>query len=513
MARLSVNIGNEPHTFALTPKGLNIGRLLDNDIVLNHAIVSRRHAHIELRGRQAWVIDLNSRNGVFVNRLRVREEQINDGDIITIGPFELNFEERAAQSVVLDDSRYFPLASDGRAVRTDGLPVSTLDLAEFYAIGMRLNQVVEFSELLDLVMDEVLRLVPAQRGFLLLRKGTELVPMVIHSQDGNEPAESGDDVVISGSIVRKALEEGEAVLTRDARLDFAGSESIISANIRSAVCVPLLFQGSATGVILLDSPGREQFNDQQRDMVAAIASQAAVAIERARLTEELRQQAQVRQNLERFLSPNVAQALSRYVLQYGKLWEAEEQLVSILFADIKGFTSLSERLEPHEVQDLLNEYLHEMTDVIFNYQGTVDKYIGDGIMAIFGAPRLPDEPQNDQHATQSVAAALEMQAAQKRLVDKLDPDKSFSIRIGVNTGLAYTGFFGTRHRLEYTAIGDTVNTASRLESAAEPGSIFISEYTRQKIGEAFVVQEMGELQLKGKEQRVRAYKVLSRNTS
>jgi adenylate cyclase len=321
------------------------------------------------------------------------------------------------------------------------------------------------------------------------------------------PAGTGE-VAISGSIVRKALEGGEAVLTKDARLDFAGSDSIISANIRSAICTPLLLQGSTIGVILLDSPGREKFTERDRDLVTAIANISAVAIERARLTEELREQSQLRQNLERFLSPNVAKALARHVAQYGKLWEAQEQVVSVLFADVKGFTSLSERLSPREVQDLLNEYLHEMTDVIFRYNGTVDKYIGDGIMAIFGAPRLPDEPVDDEHAIRAVAAALEMQAAQKRLVDKWEPSKAFSIRIGVNTGTAFTGFFGTRHRLEYTAIGDTVNTASRLESAAEPGSVFIGDDTAQMVRAGFNLQEMGQLQLKGKQRLVSAFKVL-----
>jgi adenylate cyclase len=247
-------------------------------------------------------------------------------------------------------------------------------------------------------------------------------------------------------------------------------------------------------------------------MVVAIANLAAVAIERARLTEELRVQGQVRQNLERFLSPNVAQALARYVAQHGKLWEAQEQIVTVLFADVKGFTALSERLSPREVQDLLNEYLHEMTDVIFRYNGTVDKYIGDGIMAIFGAPRLPEDPLDEQHAFRAVSAAVEMQQAQQRLVRKLDPDKAFTIRIGVNTGPAFTGFFGTRHRLEYTAIGDTVNTASRLESAAEPGTVFIGEDTARLVSDQFELQEMGELQLKGKQQRVRAYKVLGRRS-
>ena len=503
MSRLTVTVNGEKRIYPLTPRGLTIGRQLDNEIVLNHAIVSRKHVRVEMRGRHAWLIDLESRNGVTVNRLRVKEEQLRDGDVIGVGPFELTYEERAAQSVVLDDNRYFPLASDGLSISANQLSLPTADLQEFYSIAMRVNQVLDYRELLDLVMEEVMRVVPAQRGFLLLRKGDELVPRVV------TPAATGD-IAISSSIVRKALDAGEAVLTRDARLDFAGSDSIISANIRSAICVPLLTQGNSIGVILLDSPGREQFNERGRDMVMAIANLSAVAIERARLTEELQQQGQIRQNLERFLSPNVAQALSRYVQKHGRLWEAQEQQVSVLFADVKGFTSLSERLSPREVQDLLNEYLHEMTDVIFRHQGTVDKYIGDGIMAVFGAPRLPGEPFNEQHAVQSVSAALEMQAAQRRLVERTDPSKAFTIRIGVNTGMAFTGFFGTRHRLEYTAIGDTVNTASRLETAAEPGSVFIGEDTARQVSEQFLLQEMGELQLKGKQQRVRAFKVLGK---
>lgn len=503
MARVSVTINNVQNTLALTDKGLNIGRQLDNDIVLNHAIVSRHHARLELRGRQSWVRDMDSRNGVFVNRLRVKEERLSDGDTITIGPFELRFEDRAAQSVVLDDNQYFPLTSDGMALHEGEIAIPEIDFQEFYSISLRLNQILDVAELLEAIMEEIFKLVDAERGLLLLKKGSELVPMLVY------PAGLGD-VTISSTLVRKALEGGEAVLTRDARLDFAGSESIISANIRSAISVPLLLRGTPMGLILLDSPGREKFAERDRDLVVAVATQAAVAIERASLTDELRQQATVRQNLERFLSPNVASALSRYVTQHGKLWEAQEQTVSVLFADIVGFTTLSETMLPHEVQDLLNEYLHEITDVIFRYNGTVDKYIGDGIMAIFGAPRLPDEPPNDHHALDAVCAAMDMQVTQKRLVDKLDPGKAFMIRIGVNTGKAYTGFFGTRHRLEYTAIGDTVNTASRLESAAKPGTVFIGSETYDAIGDAFVVQEMGKLQLKGKKHLVGAYQVIER---
>jgi adenylate cyclase len=503
MARLSVVINGEKNTLPLTSSGLRIGRALDNDIVLNHAIVSRHHAQVELRGRDTWVTDLNSRNGIFVNRLRIKEEQLSDGDVLQVGPFEFHYEDRAAQSVVLDDNKYFPLSADAREVNSAELPELALDLKEFYRISKRLNAILDLRELLDAVMEEVLKVVPAQRGLLMLRKGAELVPMVVY------PPSQGD-VTISSTIARKALEGNEAVLTRDARLDFAGSDSIISANIRSAVCAPLVSESKALGLIYVDSPGRDQFGDRERDLLAAVANQAATTIERARLTEELRQQARLRQNFERFMSPNVAQLMASYVSQHGQLWEPQELIVSVLFADVKGFTSLSETLSPREVQDLLNEYFHEMTEVIFQHNGTLDKYIGDGIMALFGAPQLAQPVDPAVSAEQAVDAALNMIAAHQRLVEKLDASKRFSFRIGINTGQVYAGFFGTKQRLEYTVMGDTVNTASRLEGKADLNSVLISEATRAQIGDKFAVQEMGDFQLKGKAQLVHTYKVLGR---
>ena len=333
MARLSVTINGDKRTFALTEQGLQIGRALDNDIVLNNVIVSRHHAQVRLRGRETWAIDLGSRNGISVNRLRVKEEQLHDGDILQVGPFEIRFEDRAAQSLVLDDNQYFPLASESKQVSSGELPELALDLKEFYRISKRLNSLVDLHDLLDVVMEEVQRAVPAQRSMLLLRKGDELVPMVIH------PPTVGD-VALSSTITRKSIDANEAVLTRDARLDFAGSQRIISANIRSAICAPLISDGRATGLIYVDSPGREQFNEHQRDLLAAVANLAAIHIERARLTDALREQAQLRQNFERFMSPNVAQMMASYFVQHGQLWEPQELIVSVLFADVKGFTKI-----------------------------------------------------------------------------------------------------------------------------------------------------------------------------
>jgi len=500
MALITLDINGEHKTYPIEARGLRIGRALENDIVLNHAIVSRHHAEIVVNGRDVWVRDTNSRNGVFVNRLRIKEEQLRDGDVVQIGPFELRFEERAAQNVVLDDSRYFPVASEASGVV---VPELNIDLREFFRIARRLNLIIDMGELLDAIVEEVLRLIPAQRALLLLKRENELVPRVIYPP-------SRQEVVISSTIVRKALEAGEVVLTRDARLEIGGTESIISANIRSALCAPLLVEQGAIGLIYLDSPGRDRFGSRERDLLAAIANQAAVTIERARLTEELRKQEASRQLFERFVSPSVARDVASYFSEHGRLREPQELIVSVLFADVKGFSSLSERLSPREVQDLLNEYLHEMTEVIFRHNGTLDKYIGDGIMAIFGAPQVNEHQDYHTTAIQAVDAALDMIEAHRRLIEKLDPSKAFDFRIGINTGPVYAGFFGTRQRLEYTVIGDTVNTAARLESRADLNSVLISEATRNAIGDAFILQEMGDYQLKGKAQLVHTYKVIGR---
>jgi adenylate cyclase len=503
MARLSLVIAGEQRIFPIGPDPLAIGRALDNDIVLNHAVVSRHHAVVALEGHAVVVRDLDSRNGVFVNRLRVKSVQLADSDLIQVGPFELRFEERAAEVVVLDDDRYFALSNDARPVRGDELPHSTLGLQTFCRLVARLNRALTQRELFDAVIAEVLGMIPAERAFLLLRRNGELVPMVIH------PAGQGE-LAVSKTIVRQALDGGAAVLTRDARIDFAGSDSIISQNIRSALCVPLIGQQETIGIVLLDSPGRDCFTNAHRDLLVAIASQVAIAIERAQLMEELYQQEQLRLSLERFMSPNIAELVARHIGQHGRLAEPEELPVTVLFADVEGFTTLSERLRPREVQDLLNEYFHEMTEVIFAFDGTLDKYIGDGIMAVFGAPRLPDEPPVAQHSVRAVEAALHMLAAHKRLLGKLEPHKAFNIRIGINTGLVYAGFFGTRHRLEYTVLGDTVNIAARLESHAQPNGILISAAVAAAVHEQFALHEVGELHLKGKEQRVLAYRVLEK---
>ena len=181
----------------------------------------------------------------------------------------------------------------------------------------------------------------------------------------------------------------------------------------------------------------------------------------------------------------------------------EVREVSVLFADISGFTSMSEKMSPSAVALLLNEYLSRMTDVIFKYEGTLDKYIGDAIMAVFGAPLdMPD------HAERAIRAALEMQERLAEWNAERKEGPEFRVRIGINSGKALAGEIGSVNKKEYTVLGDTVNTASRLESSvAKPGSVVIGANTHAMVEGLFECRSLGSFSLKGKSLEVPCFEV------
>jgi adenylate cyclase len=179
--------------------------------------------------------------------------------------------------------------------------------------------------------------------------------------------------------------------------------------------------------------------------------------------------------------------------------------VTLMFVDIRGFTPLSERIQPEEVIQVLNEYLDLCTQAVFQFEGTLDKFIGDGVMAIFGAPiPLPDHPER------AVRAALEMKKGSAALAQRLTEKYGYSVSfgIGLNTGDAVIGNIGAKNRLDYTAIGDTVNMAARLESNAKPGQILISQSTYDAVKDLFEITPLGEIKVKGKEKPVAVYQVV-----
>jgi adenylate cyclase len=185
------------------------------------------------------------------------------------------------------------------------------------------------------------------------------------------------------------------------------------------------------------------------------------------------------------------------------LLEAKDVSVTILFTDIVGFTKLSERLNPLDVNMLLNQYFSRMTDIIFEYEGTLDKYVGDRLMAVFGAP-----VEKDDDAERAIRAALRMRQELAEMMQNESPDRKFDVRLGINTGHVVAGNIGSPKRMDYTVIGDSVNIASRLESSAEPNQILIGEETYRNVKDKFNIQKVGSKTLRGKTESVMVYEVL-----
>jgi adenylate cyclase len=212
-----------------------------------------------------------------------------------------------------------------------------------------------------------------------------------------------------------------------------------------------------------------------------------------------------RRRLAQFFSPEVLREVVRHRHEHSL--GSSRRMVTVLFADIRGFTALSEKLQPEEVAEMLREYLTEMTEVVFEHGGTVDKYIGDCVMALYNVPL-----EDPHHVRNAMRTALAMQERTLEVSARWEARLGAAIRsgIGINTGEAVVGTLGSRQRLEYTAIGDTINLGSRLESLTkERGvAIIISEFTRQHMPPEFLTRELGEVTVRGRTQPVKVYGLL-----
>ncbi len=323
-----------------------------------------------------------------------------------------------------------------------------------------------------------------------------------------DESHKGDgSVTISKTIVQKILEEKVALYSLDAGKEFAGAQSIAAAKIRSFMSAPLWNQDRVIGVVHLDSTNLQQFTPAELDMLSAIANYAAVGIEQSRLNRRIQEAQKAKAKLERYHSANV---IKRILSTTGETssanisLEVQEMDCSILFADVVGFTSMSEKMEPRQVALLLNDFFSRMTDIIFEYEGTLDKYIGDEIMAVFGAPI----PYAD-HAIRAVRAALAMRKVQEEANEKRVNEARLRIRTGINSGRVVAGDIGSLKRMDYTVLGSPVNMASRLVKAtAEANKIIIGKETYGLIKDHFKTASLGTAKLRGLTEESEIYEVL-----
>ena len=365
-------------------------------------------------------------------------------------------------------------------------------------IARTLVATLPLPEILNRVLDLLLTHVPAERASLLMAdpETGELKPRLSRRSDGR-PA---DGTVISRTLIDMTLAQRVAILTCDVRLDprFDSSKSIYASDVRSLICGPLYEGSEIIGVLYVDNPVTKQFVEADLELFTALTNYAAVAIAQSRLAERLARESRNRERLERYHSPAVVE---RVLARQDEMLAAQEKDISVLFADVVGFTTMSETRPPTEVAAMLNTFFSRMTDEIFAEEGMVDKFYGDAILGVFGAP----VDQSD-HADRAVRAALAM----RRAVAEMNANGSLPqlrIRYAINSGVAIAGDVGSARRRDYTVLGDVVNTAARLQTIAEPDQIVISRATHDRIRSPIATSSLGEMPLRGRASKVEVLSV------
>ena len=524
MAKLVNITSNPPKEYALGALA-TIGRHPDNSIQILDRIVSKEHAQIFRAPDGRFVLrDLGSLNGTYIGGERISEKVLEDGDEISMGSTRLLFraadaQEAAGPQVTISSPEelesHIRQKIDAEAAR-QFLPEKDIydmevlrrdyeRLRVAYEVGKFLGLEVNLDILLEKILAKAFELLPADRGVILLKDEAtgELRPKV--TKHRKESASGDGNIVLSRTIIKEVTENKSAVLSSDASMDsrFAGAHSIIMQGIRSTMSVPLLWHDELLGIIHLDSQiATGAFTEKDLQILASIATQAANAIQNARLARSIEQEAATRAQLQRLLSPNLVDEIVSGKLRIDQ--GGELRPVTILFADIRGFTSMSETMPAQEIVHMLNEYFEVMVEVLFRFQGTLDKYVGDEIMGLFGAPvELPDGP------IKAVECAVAMQRTLRefnrtRQAEGLAP---ISIGIGINTGDVVCGALGTSMTMQYTAVGDPVNLASRLCSLAKPGEILISEDTAKLLDDRFELVDLPPVKVKGKRDQVKIFNV------
>ncbi len=529
--------------FELAPNAIySIGRAKENDIVLNDRRVSRHHAQVATENGHFKIIDgyfadgefKRSVNRVFVNGIPHLDKILEQGDMITIGESRLVYQtvaddqpqavgggsnvatipQKTPTGVNFDDQplghtqllmsareiigKHSNLSIEAEMVSPDEIKElrrKAQILEMLYDMSKSLGTIFDLKGIFEQATDLIFRVTPSDRVVALLADETidgkildySLFPIAIKARDENMEKVS-ERLTVSRTITQKVMREKIALLSQDAKTDaqFSGSDSIVAQGVRSTICAPLITESNVHGVVYADRLDPfAAFTPDDLELISAVAAQTAMAVETIKAHKRLAREEVARANYSRFMPEYVVKQLLEKPdsFRLGGI----NQKITVLFADIRGFTSLSEKENPEKIVGLLNKYFTAMSEIIFAYGGTLDKYIGDGIMAIFGAPTA--SPEDSKNALKTAVA---MQRRLKTLNEELSVAGygRVEIGIGLHTGIATIGYIGSEQRSEYTAIGDTVNLAARLEQSARGGQILISEATAAECeGLATLVQQ------------------------
>jgi adenylate cyclase len=527
MPSFIVQTTNRNYTYDIDKPEVAIGRELKNDLILDDPRVSRYHAVAHKTAEGVTLRDLGSGNGVFVNGQRITPNidiKLTENTQIKLGSCTLTFQDidplrtQEANSALREVMQKPPsdmLVTSALASYTKPEDVPALIyhhelekkeriLRLFYDLSLKLSSVFSLEDIYQQAFDILFSVTPVSRCFIFRKNEQgEFEEAATRTREGES---AGKTAPISQTIFAKVAGERVSVLLEDTRSGGPelSSKSILATQVQSVMASPIIGPRGLLGIIYADRfDAYEKFSADDLDLLNAVSVHMGIAINTVINYERLQKQAQARSSFERFLPRQVVDQILRSPdeVRLGGV----RQKVTALFADVRNFTTLSETSTPELIVNLLNQYFSMVSEIIFKHSGTLDKYIGDGLMALFGAPYA-----SELDAIKAVRAAVEMQRAMVSFNERLRADNlpPIQIGIGVNTGPAIVGYIGSEARLDYTAIGDTINTAARLESLAQPSQIVISENTMQSLDETFRIRALGTERLKGKQQNLRVMEVV-----
>ncbi|MDY7095358.1 MAG: adenylate/guanylate cyclase domain-containing protein [Acidobacteriota bacterium] len=366
-------------------------------------------------------------------------------------------------------------------------------------------------EVLTHAMSLIFDALAVDRGFILLQDDDGKISCQLARSGDHTELRPEREVPVSRTILDTVIREQVALLTFDAMSDqrWTTGESIRLHQIRSAMSVPLWSGERIIGVLQVDSPVRVgTFDQSDLDFLTAVANYAAVAVERLRYAQRVETERRWRGRLERYHSPAVIEEVMRRS-EIPADEEAATHLrtaeVTVLFADLVGFTALAERLSPEELAQLLEGFFTEAAEAVFSAGGTLDKFIGDCVMAFFGAPmEQPDHALRGVRAAQQILNAVD-RWNQRRGEQGQSP---LVVRVALNSGPVVVGDIGSNRRVDYTVLGNTVNVASRLEEQASGGGeIIIGPETHRLLAGQIPTESLGEMRLRGLSDPVEPYRV------
>ena len=366
------------------------------------------------------------------------------------------------------------------------------ELNVLYGIGKSVTTLTSMDKLLPKVVDAALQLTQAEEGHIYLQEGDDLICLA-DKRINNSRAKRVNEVA-ADPIALEVMKSGKPLVIGPDEARQLGENAPVSATY-----APLILGNHIIGVMGVDnvSADAKPFSQHESALLSALSDYVTIAITNSQHYEALKksketENEQIRGTFERFVAPSVVE---RALEQPDSIQPGgARQEISVLFADIRGYTSWSEDADPEAVIETLNHYLSLAAEVIMGWGGTLDKFFGDGLMAIFNAP----EPQPDHvHRAADSALAL-MKAADE--VSAIHGHK-LMYSVGVHVGEAVVGFIGTDRAVNYTAIGDTINLAKRLQEYAAPGQILVEESVIKRLGNLVEARPLGELKVKGRKRQ------------